>query len=61
MKKDEVCIVGIVCVTILEAAALVSHQDGALFAPVVAAISAMVGMAFGIGVGQKVAQKSGVE
>jgi len=57
VDKNEVCMLGIVCVTILEASALISGHDGQFFGVVVAAVSGMVGLAFGIGLGQKIQEK----
>ena len=43
--KDEtiISIIAIICLTLLETAAILTHTDGAFFMPIVAAISGIAG------------------
>lgn len=56
MKKQEVAVIGIVCITALESVAMLTGHDGTLFAAVVGGIGAMVGLCFGIGLKKEASQ-----
>lgn len=51
--KAIIVVVGLVCVTLLEVAAILSDIDGRLFATVIGAILTLVGLCFGIVLGAK--------